>query len=934
MFGLPLAFTSPWLLLALISLPVIWWLLRLTPPKPQEEVFPPTRILAKLEEKEETPAQSPWWLTLLRLLMTALVILAMAGPILNPEESALKGDGPVMIVLDDGWASAQDWETRRETALALVSEAKDADRTVILKSTTGHESWTGEVISPEDATRLLQASESFPVEPDHTKTAIALSQDMSTIKPGQIIWLSDGLSRTGTQELSNTMRAANVETSIYQSDVDNLIAIETINNEPSELYGTLIRAQSSGSQQVSIIARDLKGIVISRVNAFFGDGEDKTRFTFDGPVELRNQIARLEIERINNAAAVQLLDDNNRRRLVGLISGEKYDLSQPLLSPLYYISKALEPFSDIRRSRDANVTASVNELLNQNVSAIALADVGLITEAAEEKLSEWINNGGLLIRFSGPRLAGSPQGTLLPVDIRPGDRKLGGALSWETPKALAPFERESPFFGIDPPRDVLVKKQLLALQEIDLEEKTWATLEDGTPLVTAEKRGAGWIVLFHVGSDADWSNLPLSGTFVEMLRRTVNLSRSSGIASIQSESISLPPLRVLNGEGQFVPPEPSIKPLVISTEQAKSVTFENPPGFYGTEDGFTALNLFEDETTLMPLSTTNFANGFTAQNYLTGASFDFKVWLLVTAAILLIVDCLAVLWMSGALRGRKLASAALASSLVLGISLFLFTSTSPVVAQEQEKEIDFQSALKTRLAYVVTGISEVDRISEAGMNGLTFFISSRTALEPGEPIGLDISQDELSFYSLIYWPIDPRAELPSPETIARIDAYMKEGGSILFDTKDQVSGVLGGTSASPAARTLQQILSTLDIPPLEPVPADHVLTKSFYLLDRFPGRYSGGELWIEKSQNLNPNEGRRPARAGDGVSSIMITSNDMAGAWAVDGSLRPILPTIPPNPTQRNYAYRSGVNLMMYALTGNYKADQVHLPALLERLGQ
>jgi len=141
-----------------------------------------------------------------------------------------------------------------------------------------------------------------------------------------------------------------------------------------------------------------------------------------------------------------LLDDNNRRRLVGLISGEKYDLSQPLLSPLYYISKALEPFSDLRRSDDANVTASVPELINQGVSAIALADVGVITEAAEEKLSEW-------------------------------------ALSWETPKSLAAFERESPFFGINPPRDVIVKKQLLALQEAQLEEKTWATLEDGTPLV-------------------------------------------------------------------------------------------------------------------------------------------------------------------------------------------------------------------------------------------------------------------------------------------------------------------------------------------------------------------------------------------------------------------------------------------------------------------
>jgi len=934
MFGLPIAFTSPWLLAALISLPVIWWLLRLTPPKPQEEVFPPTRILARLQEREETPAQSPWWLTLLRLLMAALVIIAMAGPILNPQESSLQGDGPVLIVMDDGWASAQDWQAKRDTALAIISEARDAGRTVILQGTAGHEKWSGEPLTPEDAASLIEASQSIAVEPDHARAATAIETKINAHNPGQVVWLSDGLARASTQSLADAISTSNTSATLYEAETENLVVIETVNNEPSELFGNLARAQPLGSRQVTVVARDLKGVIVSRVNAFFGDGETRTRFTFEGPVELRNQIARLEVETARNAAAVQLLDDNNRRRLVGLISGETFDQNQPLLSPLYYISRALEPFSDLRRADDANVTASVPDLINQGVSAIALADVGVITEAAEANLSTWIENGGLLLRFSGPRLGASPDGNLLPVDIRPGDRNLGGALSWETPKELAPFERESPFFGINPPRDVVVNKQLLALQEAELDQKTWARLEDGTPLVTAEKRGAGWIVLFHVGSDAEWSNLPLSGTFVEMLRRTINLSRSTGAVQADSETVSLPPLRVLNGEGQFVPPEPSIKPLVMTGGNGQTVTAENPPGFYGTEDGFVALNLFEEETTLTLLEDQAFINGFDRQNYITGASFDFKVWLLVAAAALLIIDCLAVLWMAGALRARRSRTSVAASILALGIALSFLLPNSPSMAQERDEDFDFSSALQTRLAYVLTGVNEVDRISEAGMRGLTFFISSRTALEPGDPIGLDISQDELSFYSLIYWPVDPRAEVPDPETIARIDAYMKEGGSILFDTRDQISGVLGGTSSSPAARALQQILSTLDIPPLEPVPTDHVLTKSFYLLDRFPGRYSGGDLWVEKSQNLNPETGPRPARAGDGVSSIMITSNDMAGAWAVDNSLRPILPTVPPDPTQRNYAYRSGVNLMMYALTGNYKADQVHLPALLERLGQ
>ncbi len=933
MFGLPLAFTSPWLLLALVSLPAIWWLLRLTPPRPQEEVFPPTRILARLQEKEETPAQSPWWLTLLRLLMAAFVIIAMAGPILNPEESTLSGDGPVMIVMDDGWASAPDWENRRSTALSIINEARESGRTIVLESTTGRDSWNGQPISAEDAAGLLQAAESRPLDPDHEETGKRIASAINSTNPGQVSWLSDGLSRDGTNSLVNTLNNAIPNKSVYRGDTENLMAIEAIRNEPSSLLGTIIRVEGTAARDVTVIARDNKGLVLARANTRFDSGSKRAEFAFEQPVELRNQIIRLEIDSSKTAAAVQLLDENNRRRLVGLISGEKYDLSQPLLSPLYYISKALEPFSDLRRADDANAAVAIPELIEQGVSAIALADVGVLLEESEEKLDEWVRKGGLLVRFAGPRLAASPSGKLLPVDIRPGDRSLGGALSWETPKPLAPFERSSPFFGIDAARDVLVKKQLLALQEAKLEDKTWATLEDGTPLVTAEQRDAGWIVLFHVGSDAEWSNLPLSGTFVEMLRRTVNLSKSQTTAGVDTAEITLPPLRVLDGEGQFVPADVSVKPLVISAENPPEISSENPPGFYGTEDGFAALNLIESETELLPLESETIASEFKQQSYLTGSRFEFKIWLLLAAAILLLLDCLAVLWMSGSLRIRNTLANSNASIASAVLAALILTTVSDGAIAQEKNELNFSPALETRLAYVITGVDQVDQISEAGMRGLTQFIGSRTALEPGDPIGLDMEVDELAFYSFIYWPIDPRAEPPSPQTMARVDRFMKEGGSILFDTRDQISGILGGTSSSPAAQALQRMLSTLDIPPLEPVPSDHVLTKSFYLLDNFPGRYSGGDLWVEASQSNDPTEGR-PARAGDGVSSILITSNDMAGAWAVDNTLRPMLPTVPPDPAQRNYAFRSGVNLMMYALTGNYKADQVHLPALLERLGQ
>jgi hypothetical protein len=249
-----------------------------------------------------------------------------------------------------------------------------------------------------------------------------------------------------------------------------------------------------------------------------------------------------------------------------------------------------------------------------------------------------------------------------------------------------------------------------------------------------------------------------------------------------------------------------------------------------------------------------------------------------------------------------------------------------------------RSALETKLAYVVTGDRDVDSVSQAGLAGLTLFLAQRTALEAGDPIGLDVAHDELAFYPLIYWPIAPGAARPSEDALKRIDSYMKQGGTVLFDTRDAVVALpgAGGETRSPGMLELRKILSSLDIPELEPVPHDHVLTKTFYLLRDFPGRFNSGQLWVEALPAVNDEDeaSRRPARGGDGVSSIIITSNDLAGAWAMQSDGQPMLPMVEGEPRQRELAFRAGVNIVMYTLTGNYKADQVHVPALLERLGQ
>ncbi len=259
-----------------------------------------------------------------------------------------------------------------------------------------------------------------------------------------------------------------------------------------------------------------------------GAGETTTELAFELPLEIRNQVTRVEIAGERSAGAVSLLDGRSRWQRVGLISGEGQEKSQPLLGPLYYIEKAIAPFAEIVRPKDQNLAQGIDTIFKENASVLILADIGTLTGEVKEQVDDWVKRGGVLVRFAGARLEKGGD-DLLPVALRTGGRTLGGALSWSTPQPLAPFEDTSLFAGLAIPPDVAINRQVLADPALLTPEvKVWARLQDGTPLVTSAKRGDGELVLFHVTANSDWSNLPLSGLFVEMLQRITALGGLGG----------------------------------------------------------------------------------------------------------------------------------------------------------------------------------------------------------------------------------------------------------------------------------------------------------------------------------------------------------------------------------------------------------------------
>jgi hypothetical protein len=899
-----LAFVSPWLLVALAALPIIWWLLRVTPPAPRRIAFPAIRLLLGLVPREETPARTPLWLILLRMTLAALVILAIAHPLLNPE-ARLPSTGPILLVVDDGWAAARDWPARQAALAGLLTEAEREDRQVVLATTaptaTNEPPPALTPLRAADARAAVQALLPKPW-PVNRRAALTRLEALSLPDAGSAIWLSDGIADDGGGEALAEYLARRGRLRYLAAEAAEAPLMLAAGDAKAQDLGVVLRSVPAPAPRlVEVRASGEDGRLLARQAATIEPGAKAAEVRLPMPSELRNRMTRIEVEGDQSAGSVLLVDERWRRRPVGIVAAPN-TRGQPLLGENYYLERALGPFSEIRRG-------SAADLLMRELAVLIFSDTGPDSPVEEGTIGKWIEAGGLLLRFAGPRLA--EQGDhLLPVRLRHGGgRTIGGALSWEQPAKLAPFASDSPFAGLAVPADVTVSRQVLAEPDLDLASKTWARLADGTPLVTGEKRGQGWIVLVHTTANADWSNLALSGLFVEMLRRIEAMSR--GITETDEDALA--PVETLDGFGRLQRAPSTARPIPGKEVATAVASPRHPPGFYGTADARRALNLSAGIAELQPIE--SLPPDTSRETFAIGREIDLRPPLLTAALLLALADLLIAYALRGLLRRRPARLAASLLLAMLGISSAGHADDAFVV----------QATSQLRLAYIRTGNQEADALSRAGLLGLTATLNRRTAVETAEPLAVDLERDELIFFPLLYWPVVSTQTAPSPQAVERINRYLETGGTILFDTRDandRAPGPVGGAASS--AQRLRRLVAGIKMPPLVPIPPDHVLAKSFYLLHDFPGRWNVGTLWVEPVED----------RVNDGVSSAIVGANDWAGAWAIDGQGRSAFAVVPGGEPQREMAMRFGINLVMYVLTGNYKSDQVHVPAILERLGQ
>ncbi len=1018
-----LGFLAPLALWGLLSMPVLWWLLKRIPPAPRRIRLPTLPLVADLAPAQPSANSLPWWWLLVRLALVSALVLAAAAPWVEPvpiADRAVSGPHRQVILIDDSFVSAPVWAQMQQAVRAFLaaegaaipqaggsdgSQPTSAQAPVALL--VASEAGRGLPVFERKETALARVQaltpKAFAVAlPEALRLAVQAKANVAVFTGGVVV---DDAPAGGHihawQDALAQFTQAGLSLRFFVPERGEFAALSALQAQETGFAVDLVRPFAHSALAAVVQAKDAQGRVLGSVAARFAPGEKRHQILLPLAQALLRASDRVEIAGQNHAGAVQLVDGSTQRRKVAVVSGQTGEGVQKLLSGAYYVEKALEPYADLLAvSHSKAAQDPVRAALDHGAEVVILVDYPVLSPVQSQALAAFLHAGGTLVRFASLGM-GESEDLLLAVPLRENVRRLQGALSWEQPQALAPFAPSSPFGALARDLAVRVQAQMLPRAELAQEAQIWAALEDGTPLISVREGAAlraqpgsaqpanlgtslgnGRLVLFHIGAGPDWSNLPISGLFVEIMRKLVeqaprmlDFERKSGQnpqveagAELSRAPVSgaalLAPDRLLDGFGQLAGQVVGIEGVKRGFAQPASQ--KHPAGFYGAGPVALAVQVLRAGMDAIPPDLVPVEQaGAVTYPMLGTVRIDLRGYLLALALGLLALDGALTLGRAGLHAGRRrLPSRAQAGAgPLLGGMLVLFLLALFMVAGVPDRAFaqgnampprpnalspalpsslspsslapDVQAmraALKPRLGFMRPVDGARARKVEAGLTALSRFAAERTSLALGEPVGLDPARDPLVFYPLIYWAIEPDQPPLSAQAAGMLNAYLRQGGMLVIDSAQ--GGRLRGDSQ--AMRTLHRALQGVELPALALVPRDHVLYRSFYLLEALSGRMVGESMAEPLSQAESGTVGptnAAPVRGGDRVSAVIVTNTDLVAAFALDAQGGPLYPMEDPRPRAREMAIRSGINLLLYAFTGNYKADQIHIPALLKRLG-
>ncbi|MFN5174437.1 MAG: BatA domain-containing protein, partial [Holosporaceae bacterium] len=647
------SFHQPLWLLPLLLLPLLWWWLRQRDRQPLTVAFPATRLLLNFVNLVPR-ARPPIWRRVLQLLLLASLMVALAQPYW-PSRRPPIANQPTLLVLDNGWLAGQHWGSLQQAAITLLDQLP-ADQPVYVISTTSLAAPLPPLGQPPIAVDEAKAMigrwqpNSWPIDPGFAEH---LKVQPWWYQLGQVWWLTGSMQDQASKNVMGNLEAAlpmggrlrPLLVGRQQAVLTGLTPLNSLNSLNSltvptdtalpanaiKPEGWLVQLNSSGgSQRQELQLVDEDGQLLAQQQVTLVGGAQTIPLLAPTPQLAKASQLRLVGQR--HPGAVWLLPVGAGHAGVGLI-GEAASLQSrpPLSQAAHYLTQALQPSPPVM----ADVTALLAEGGGNPIPAMMLWPEDQMLNAEERAaLTAWVSRGGVLLRLGvsvdsndgsygslsfGDR-AQSNNGVitdaLLPGRLLAEPRRFGGLLSPQVQQRVR-ATANTPVADL-PEVELAIQQAWLSLPDVEQASETWLSLPDGSPLLSARPLGQGWLLLLHVPATPNWSDLPMSTLFPQLLQRLAMFAGQQpavrGMVAMPAHGQSLAgdlatatealpaPLSVpaptktaglmawrqLDGYGRLVPAQSHSQALPL--DKPTAVTYDHPPGYYGMAGSARPLN--------------------------------------------------------------------------------------------------------------------------------------------------------------------------------------------------------------------------------------------------------------------------------------------------------------------------------------------------------
>ena len=891
-------FQNPEYFLFLVILPILWKYFKEGPDRPVLKKFPAIILIAQNTSSDSTPIKKNYLNLVLKILLVFLITILLA----NPSEKKDFKKKP-LIIIDNGWDSGPGWE-KINRGINQLLESKKLNTFTIFPTVVSNNNKFNYLFKKKEfeIREYLKDISPLALKPNYN---LLLKELPNFIEDEtEIFWFTNHHMNKEKKAFYDSIKAKNLK--IFTSLKKDFPIILSIENQDDNIYTFGLINMKKDLDNFFIDCYDEKQRIIIRKKVSKDkikyDEQNFGNFSIEIPKEKNDLIYYFKISNSKSVSSVAIKSNYVKKKKIGLIQTNFQENDNEYFRANFFVRKALEQNYDL-------MSLPLEQLLYQNKSLIISDDFDTTIFGFKERILQWIGEGGTFLKFAGDKFLNHAENNQFSsvLGIIPITKKvvsLDGELSFKKNLSIAQISSQSPIRDFEIPKRIKINKYIEIPNNIDNSQlKYWVRLDNGAPLITQRTYKKGNLILVHLPANNEWSNISLSIFFPDLLEKIIQISR--GIDAEEVQQI-FKPLKILDALGNLV--EPSIDTLNLDSKilMDSKLTRSNPPGLYKNELGFHGLNIsdyLQNEYDYIDLPQELIVNNFNSNS-----SFEIKNVLVLLCLLVFVCETLV------NFLGRDFLKFKYFNPLkVMILTLIVF---SPNIVSTNEK---FDYLEQTKLAYIQTGVEEIDDINYKGLSEISSYISSKTSAILGNPIGLNLEKDEIDYFPIIYISLINNAKKLNDVSLKKLQNFINSGGILLFDCKASFESLF----VEDCLILFNQRYRGLDITAFKKLTSESTLSKSFYLLNSYPGR-KNEMVYVAYNNQIN----------NDKVLSIVIGNNDWTGAWAKDTNNSYLLPLFENDQKQRDLSLRFGVNIVLYALTGNYKSDQVHIPEILKRMNK